>query len=404
MQQRLSKAPAIERAEFPTFRWMRGADLHEMMQSSGFPQSSIPEKTEIQRRMSTPVQQLSAPNRVPSAPNTSPRSALRFNLAMALLVWAGWLIFGRGLAFHHLLTDWKVALTMAFGSLVGGGTSEGGGAIAFPIFTKLLHIAPRDARNFSLAIQSVGMGAASLSILYLRIPIERRALCYAGIPGVLGVIFGAYFVAPFVPPVFVRTSFTVLVSSMGVALLLVNREKSVLRNEQMPIFGTSEKSVLIAAGFLGGVVSALVGTGENSVIFMVMVLLFRVSEKIVTPTTVILMTMVTIPGFLLHVFVLRDFTPAVMGYWLAAVPIVAVGAPLGASLCSHMKRRAIVLLLLFLIALEFLSTLLLVPMSRPVLWVSLATLVVCGTIDWAMSRARRYCPERLVYEHDTDQT
>jgi uncharacterized membrane protein YfcA len=137
---------------------------------------------------------------------------------------------------------------------------------------------------------------------------------------------------------------------------------------------------------------------------MVMVLLFRVSEKIVTPTTVILMTMVTIPGFLLHVFVLRDFTPAVMGYWLAAVPIVAVGAPLGASLCSHMKRRAIVLLLLFLIALEFLSTLLLVPMSRPVLWVSLATLVVCGTIDWAMSRARRYCPERLVYEHDTDQT
>ena len=323
---------------------------------------------------------------------------------MALLVWAGWLIFGRGLAFHHLLTDWKVALTMAFGSLVGGGTSEGGGAIAFPIFSKLLQIAPRDARNFSLAIQSVGMGAASLSILYLRIPTERRALFYAGIPGVLGVIFGAYFVAPFVPPVFVRTSFTVLVSSMGVALLLVNREKSVLRNEQMPIFGTSEKSVLIAAGFLGGVVSALVGTGENSVIFMVMVLLFRVSEKIVTPTTVILMTMVTIPGFLLHVFVLRDFTPAVMGYWLAAVPIVAVGAPLGASLCSHMKRRAIVLLLLFLIALEFLSTLLLVPMSRPVLWVSLATLVVCGTIDWAMSRARRYCPERLVYEHDTDQT
>ncbi len=59
------------------------------------------------------------------------------------------------------------------------------GAIAFPIFTKLLHIAPRDARNFSLAIQSVGMGAASLSILYLRIPIERRALLFAGVPGIL---------------------------------------------------------------------------------------------------------------------------------------------------------------------------------------------------------------------------
>src|ERR1700727_1930717 len=104
------------------------------------------------------------------------RSALRFNLTIALFVWALWLVFdGRG-GICHLFADWKVALTMVFGSLVGGGTSEGGGAIAFPIFTKLLHIAPRDARNFSLAIQSIGMAAASLSILYLRIPIERRAL------------------------------------------------------------------------------------------------------------------------------------------------------------------------------------------------------------------------------------
>jgi len=333
------------------------------------------------------------------------RSALRFNLPIALLVWAIWLAFGGRLAIYHLFADWKVALTMVFGSLVGGGTSEGGGAIAFPIFTKLLHIAPRDARNFSLAIQSVGMGAASLSILYLRIPIERRALLFAGIPGVFGVVFGAYFVAPFIPPVFVRTSFTVLVSSMGVALLLINREKTVLRNERIPIFTARERSILIAAGFLGGVVSALVGTGENSVVFMVMVLLFRISEKIVTPTTVILMTMVTIPGFLLHIFVLKDFTPIVIGYWLAAVPVVAVGAPLGAWICSHMNRHSIVLLLLFLIALEFCSTLLLVPMSRPVLSASLATLAVCGGIDWAMSQARRYRPETFqspVHKRETE--
>ncbi len=136
-----------------------------------------------------------------------------------------------------------------------------------------------------------------------------------------------------------------------------------------------------------------------------MVLLFRLSEKIVTPTTVILMTMVTIPGFLLHVFVLRDFTPTVMGYWLAAVPVVAVGAPMGALICSHMKRHSIVLLLLFLIALEFFSTLLLVPMSRPVLWVSLATLAVCGWIDWAMSQSRRYRPETFdptIHKRETE--
>jgi len=68
-----------------------------------------------------------------------------------------------------------------------GAYSIRGGAIAFPIFTKLLHIAPYDAQNFSLAIQSVGMGAASLSILYLRVPIERPALLYAGVPGIASI-------------------------------------------------------------------------------------------------------------------------------------------------------------------------------------------------------------------------
>ena len=345
--------------------------------------------------MTTPeLETLPLPQATPSRVRRG-KSALQFNLLIAVVVWIAWLVFGGHSAIQHLLTDWRVALTMVFGSLVGGGTSEGGGAIAFPIFTKLLHIAPRDARNFSLAIQSIGMGAATVSILYLRIPIERRALLYAGLPGILGVAFGAVFVAPLIPPIFVRTSFTVLVSSMGVALLLVNREKDVLRNRGLPLFGTREKIILLLAGLLGGVVSSLVGTGENSVLFMVMVLLFRVDEKVVTPTTVILMTMVTIPGFLLHLFLLKDFTPAIMGYWLAAVPIAVVAAPLGALICSRMERHSIVHLLLFLIALEFLSTVILVPLPPSVLWVSLGTLVVCGSVDFAMSIVRRYQPEHF---------
>src|SRR5246127_3475727 len=132
------------------------------------------------------------------------KRALRFNLGLALLVWIAWAAAGGQAAFHALLANWHVALTMVFGSLVGGGTSEGGGAIAFPVFTKLLHIAAPIARNFSLAIQTVGMGAASLSILYLRIPIERRALLYAGLPGVIGVALGAYYLAPVLPPALAR--------------------------------------------------------------------------------------------------------------------------------------------------------------------------------------------------------
>jgi uncharacterized protein len=333
-----------------------------------------------------------------SAPTGAPWWGLRsfrINLVLALFTWAAWLLLGGTSAIHHLIVDWRIGLTMVFGSLIGGGTSGGGGAVAFPVFTKLLHISPYDARNFSLAIQSVGMGTATLSILFLKIPIERRAVIFAGIPAIAGVVLGARWIAPFISPVIVRTSFTVLVTSIGIALLLLNREGGENRNLQLPRFGNQERVILIAAGFLGGIVSALVGSGANSVTFMVMVLLFRINEKIATPTSVILMTMATIPGFLLHLFWLRDFSPTVMGYWLAAVPIVAVGAPLGALVCSYMSRRSIVNLLLCLIALELVSTVAIVPISRTVLVVSAGTLLICGSLDWLMSRIKDYVPAAL---------
>jgi amino acid permease len=127
--------------------------------------------------------------------------------------------------------------------------------------------------------------------------------------------------------------------------------------------------------------------------------------------------MVTVPGFLLRVLLFRDFTPTVMGYWLAAVLIVAVGAPLGALICSHMKRHAIALLLLFLIVLEFLSTLLLVPMSRPMLWgpvLFCSALVAIRVVAWVVfglsqlfatrsNRSRRSVDERRE-QHDALHT
>jgi len=331
----------------------------------------------------------------PAGCSSSALKCLQINLVLALLTWAAWLLLGGTTAIYHLLADWKIGLTMVFGSVIGGGTSAGGGAVAFPVFTKLLHISAYDARNFSLAIQSVGMGTASFSILLLKIPVERRAVIYAGLPAIAGVVFGARWIAPFLPPVIVRTSFTVLVTSIGIALLLLNTERGQKRNLKLPRFGNQERVILIATGFLGGIVSALVGTGANYVSFMVMVLLFRINEKIATPTSVILMTMAAIPGFLVHLFWLKDFSPSVMGYWLASVPIVTVGAPLGALLCSYMSRRSIVNLLLSLIALELVSTVAIVPISRTVLMVSAGTMLLCGSLDWLMSRIKDYVPAVL---------
>jgi uncharacterized protein len=317
---------------------------------------------------------------------------IRFNAAMAAVVWVCWFTIGGPFAWHSLVTNWRVALTMVFGSLVGGGTSEGGGAVAFPVFTKLLHIPAHQACLFAFAIQSVGMGAASLSILALRIPMEKRVLLWGGGGGIAGLVASTYWIEPYLAPVLVRIAFTVMVSSLGVALLLLNRRDLAARHMAVPMFGAKEKSLIALAGFVGGLMSGLAGCGENIVVFMLMVLLFRLSEKIATPTTVVLMTIVTITGFALHALVVRDFTRTVTSYWLAAVPIVSVGAPLGAILCSKMSRRAIVNVLLVLIAAEFTSTVLIIPMSRKVAITAALSLAFFGTLNWAMSSIHLYAP------------
>ena len=316
--------------------------------------------------------------------------ALKFNACLALVVWAAWFFIGGSFARTSIVKNWPVAVTMVFGALVGGGTSEGGGAVAFPVFTKVLHIPAAQARLFAFAVQTVGMGAASLSILFLRIPIDRRVLPWAGMGGVIGLVTCTYLIVPHVPPQLVRICFTVMVSSLAVALIILNLKEKGPRHQRCPIFGPREKALLVAAGLIGGLMSGLVGCGENIVTFMVMALLFRVSEKVVTPTTVILMTIVTIVGFGLHAFAIHDFSKQVCSYWLAGAPIAVVFAPLGAYLCSRMTRDTIAGILIFLISLEFLSTLILIPISRAVALTALGTLVVFGVLNWQMTRIDVY--------------
>ena len=50
-----------------------------------------------------------------------------------------------------------------------GLTSEGGGSVFFPVMTLALGIAPPVARDFSLNLQSFGMGAAMFTIFWMKV-------------------------------------------------------------------------------------------------------------------------------------------------------------------------------------------------------------------------------------------
>ncbi|MFK5948436.1 MAG: TSUP family transporter [Methylococcales bacterium] len=145
-------------------------------------------------------------------------------------------------------------------------------------------------------------------------------------------------------------------------------------------------------GVVGGVMTGLVGNGIDIVCFSVMVLLFRLSEKVSTPTSVVLVAFNAMVGFVLQLFVIGGFTEKVETYWLSVVPVVVVGAPLGAYICTHMSNKAIVSTLLILIFVELLSALYLVPLSVDIVVISLTVFLTFLLIYCRMATITKYIP------------
>ncbi|NER79145.1 MAG: sulfite exporter TauE/SafE family protein [Leptolyngbya sp. SIO1D8] len=179
-----------------------------------------------------------------------------FTLLVAVIVWTAWLtLAGPSHALVNLIAHWEAAVTMILGSMVAGGTSMGGGAVAFPIFTKVLQVPPAEAKVFSLAIQSIGMTAASLTIMAMRTKVEWRFIRWASLGGIPGIILGSVFLAPVLPADVIKFSFTMMVCSFGIVLLALHRTKRG-RNLAVPVWGKREQIFSLIAGLWGGVVTA----------------------------------------------------------------------------------------------------------------------------------------------------
>jgi uncharacterized membrane protein YfcA len=295
---------------------------------------------------------------------------------LGTVAWTIWLtVIGPEEAISSVYRHWKVATTMIFGSFAAGSTALGGGAVAFPVFTKILHAPPFEAKVFSLMIQSVGMGTATLLIILKRIKIEWNIILLSTASGVFGIILGSSYLYPLLPPTMIKLLFTMLLSSFGLTLLIMSTRKDKY-NEKLLVWSTREKYFVLAAGFIGGVISGLQGSGIDVIIFSVMVLVFRISEKIATPTSVVIMAFNSIAGAILHYFIFDDVPSIVMEYWYAAIPMVVIGAPLGAHICSTLPRQAIVKLLVFLIATEAFSTFALIHLDLKYILVCVAFLIL----------------------------
>ncbi|MEM7673506.1 MAG: sulfite exporter TauE/SafE family protein [Verrucomicrobiota bacterium] len=255
---------------------------------------------------------------------------------------------------------WTMSLTMTAGSFVAGSTPAGGGAVAFPVFTKVLQIPADQARTFGLMIQSIGMSMASLFILSRKIPIYSKVIISVVPGGVLGMSIGALFID--IPFPFPRIIFTCMITVFGVAFYISHRFLNHRPCFQSHRWIPRSKIHFFITGIIGGVISSFCGSGIDMIAFIVMTLAYGMHEKKAIPTSVIAMTAVSLYGFFWYGFIERSITVE-WNYWAVCVPIVAIGAPLGALVASKVSRDWILIVLSTLIIIDLSSTLLLIELS-----------------------------------------
>ena len=260
---------------------------------------------------------------------------------------------------HSEVKPWYMSVTMVFGSMVAGATSEGGASVAFPVMTLAMDAKPFVAKQFSFMIQSVGMTAAAFVIIYMQVQVEWKSIWYCSLGGLVGLIYGLEEVAPTLTPPYAKMYFVVIWGSFAASLFYLNRIYGrkvyhVMDPKHLPQIWKSadltpywalnlllnwKALVLLGAGFIGGIFTSIAGSGIDICSFAVLTLLFRVSEKTATPTSVVLMAINTFVAMVYCKFMMREgLSPLAWEFFCVCAPIVVVGAPLGSVLGSYVHR------------------------------------------------------------------
>jgi uncharacterized protein len=311
-------------------------------------------------------------------------------LSFLVLVLVTWFIYvNKNDLFYFIEKHIYAVITMVFGSFIAGSSPEGSAAVSYPVFTLLLDIPPAVARNFSFAIQSFGMTSASLLLLGLKVKLDWNYIKYVTLGGAVGLLLGTYYVVPLVSPPMAKLFFVSLWLSFGLVLWRENSKPNRKVFDLIENFQKSDMARLMIFGLIGGVISAIFGTGINIFTFCLMTIYYGINEKTAVPSSIIIMTIETLLGFFIHASVLKDFQPQAFEMWIACIPFVIVFAPLGSFIMSKLPRKAIATFLYIILIVQFFGALWVIKPSAFQLGICVLTLIFGMGLFWYLSMNRR---------------
>jgi uncharacterized membrane protein YfcA len=278
---------------------------------------------------------------------------------------------------------------MVFGSFIAGSSSEGGGAVAFPVMTLIFDFTPQVARNFSLAIQSIGMTAASYFIILKKVKVEFRYLIPVSIGGCFGIMAGTSHLVPYVHGPFAKMLFVTFWLSFAIVLFYINKifKRDII--DELPRLSITELILLVIVGFLGGGLSSIIGSGIDILSFAYVTMRYHLSEKVATPTSVIIMAINSIVGFTMHACIINDFGSQEFNFWLVSIPVVIFGAPFGAYFINNKTRGFIANFLYWIIGIQFISALIIIQPSGQLLWFTIVAFLLGLSFFFGFTRIFR---------------
>ena len=293
---------------------------------------------------------------------------------------------------------YAMTITMVFGSFIAGATSEGGASIAFPVMTLAFRIKPLVARDFSLAIQSCGMTAAAATILTMRVRFETSAFIWSSLGGAVGIALGLEYVAPALPPAFAKMYFVSVWFAFAFSLYWLNRIRNRVVHLSIQNVDVRARIVLFVAGGIGGVLSSVAGSGIDICVFAVLTLLFRVSEKVATPTSVLLMAANTLVGFTYRQIVQGGIASDAWGFLLVCLPVVVIGAPLGSFCGSHFHRLVLAAFVYATDTIQLIGAFAIVPQTPLLAGTSVGFIAFGAFMFWALARRGQVLLDRHLSE------
>jgi uncharacterized membrane protein YfcA len=172
----------------------------------------------------------------------------------------------------------------------------------------------------------------------------------------VGTPLGILFIAPLASDLFIKLLFATIWCSFGLLhLKRINEITSYVGMTPHNLAFDNRAGIII--GFFGSMtIASITGVGIDMMLYMVLVLLCHADLRIAIPTSVILMAFTSLVGMAVKLM-LGTVQPGTYENWLAAAPVVAIGAPLGAMVVSKIGRRPTLLFVSVLCVGQFFWTL-----------------------------------------------